>query len=216
MSAILTHIIQITCFVGLLLFRKIKSEKIRLIVIFLVIDYIVEDFLPIIIKIDYKNYYPMVYSFIKPLEIILYFYCFNEARKLNEKILLNLLNISFISICMFNLLNNYVDTGIVNIYSQIQYFIISITLILYFKNILQIEKEIYLFQSPLFVYSVGLFMFSLCNIVYSGFKIKINNFDKEIGNSLNAFTNYGLMVIRYLTLLVAIIISTKRPIINDE
>lgn len=216
MSIVLSLVIQLTCLISLFLYKKIYSSKIRLIVLFLLFDYIIEDFVPTVWEINATNYFPLVYCLIKPVETILYLYCFLESNKKLGKIFLISVVFIFVSFTILFFSYKGLNFEVVNQYSQFQYFIISISIILYYNNLLDVDNETYLYQSPLFTYSVGLFMFSLSNILFSGFKSKIGNLDIEIGENLDAFINYGLMVIRYLSLIVSVILSTKSCSSNDE
>ena len=210
--------IWISALVGIYFYPKLEPKSLQLWVVFVVGVIFVEMVLPQLIFIDEKHYYQRLYTIIRPIEYLIIAYCYfdlSSSRELKIK-LIKISTIVYFLYSFFQLVTSYNDKFLGNNTSIVSYTLFIILTVIYYQELLVSNEIIQLHKSPLFIYSIGIFIFCCGNVIVTGFYLKIAQQDKEIARTLYRFMNYGLLIIKSISLVIAFYVANKNYKLKHE
>ena len=210
--------IWLSALVGIYFYPKFEPKSLKLWVAFVVGVIFVEIVLPQLILIDEKHYYQRLYTIIRPIEYSIIAYSYFDLSN-SKELKIKLIKISVIIYFLysfFQLVTSYDDKLLGNNTSMVSYTLFIILIVIYYQELLVSNEIIYLHKSPLFIYSIGIFIFCCGNVIVSGFYVKIAQHDREISRALYKFMNYGLLIIRSITLIIAFYVGNTNHKLKHE
>ncbi len=203
--------IWLSAITGIYFFKKLEPRSLKILVAFVIIVISLESILPKIFEIDRKHYYQRLYTFTRPIEFLIIAYCYFDLRnwKSKESLFINIVIIGYFIYTITLFVIYYDDKYLGNNTSVVSYTLLIMLMLIYYKNLLSTNQIIVLSKSPLFIYSIGILIFSCGNVIVTGFYLKIAEQNKEVARTLYKFMNYGLLITKSITLIIAFFVASR-------
>jgi len=212
-----TYCIWISAIIGLIVFKKISDQSLRVFIIFQVISCISDILLIYVLPMGDGKFVRIFYSVLRPFEYWVYWLVFHQnGDRKGKRYLYFLASLIFIfSFSIYSLIFRLKSRSLTDDLMLIEGILTIVAVLLYFRDTLLLnqheEKEIInLWDQHQFWIATGLLFFFTGNIIASGFYHKMLVYSPDFTKILYDYMNLVLGIIQSIIFGLSYIIASRR------